>query len=75
MPKKTSPFEHDDHADVEVLTKNAECLGTILDLQEVPWDDSETILLNGGPVNGRNRRASGPVPCFPSLLWRRPLHW
>jgi len=72
--EKTSPFEHDDHADVEVLTKNAECLGTILDLQEVPWDDSETILLNGGPVNEKSpgQRSSAMLPLI-ALAETTPL--
>lgn len=72
--EKTSPFEHDEHADVDVLTKNGDCLGTILDMQEVPWDDSETILLNGGPVNEKSpgQRSSAMLPLI-ALAENTPL--
>jgi ATPase subunit of ABC transporter with duplicated ATPase domains len=71
---KTAPFEHDEHADVDVLTKNGECLETILDLQEVQWDDRETILLNGGPVNEKSpgQRSSAMLPLI-ALAETTPL--
>lgn len=61
---KARPFEHDEHADVPVLVDNGNRLETLLELQETPWDDYETILLDGGPVNEKSpgQRSSAMLP-------------
>jgi len=61
---KARPFEHDEHADVPVLADNGNRLETLLELQETPWDDHETILLDGGPVNEKSpgQRSSAMLP-------------
>ncbi|MCH8046008.1 MAG: AAA family ATPase [Planctomycetes bacterium] len=62
--EKTSPFEHDEHADVDTLAQDGQQLETILKLQETTWDDYETILLDGGPVNKKSpgQRSSAMLP-------------
>ncbi len=58
------PFEHNEHADVSVLVDNGDRLEKLLELQETPWDDYETILLDGGPVNEKSpgQRSSAMLP-------------
>jgi DNA repair ATPase RecN len=58
------PFERNEHADVPVLADNGERLERLLELQETPWDDYETILLDGGPVNEKSpgQRSSAMLP-------------
>ncbi len=72
--QQTSPFEKDDSADVKVLTDNGGRLSMILNVQETPWDDHETILLNGGPVNEKSpgQRSSAMLPLI-ALAERTPL--
>lgn len=72
--ERTEAFEHDDHADVDVLAKGGKALETALDLQETPWDDFETILLNGGPVNEKSpgQRSSAMLPLI-ALVETTPL--
>lgn len=63
--KETStPFEEDTYASVQVLRDGGDILNAILDLQEVPWDDHEFILLNGAPVNEKSpgQRSSAMLP-------------
>jgi len=70
----TQPFEHDEAADVEVLTQDSRCLDAILTLQATPWDDYEAILLNGGPVNEKSpgQRSSAMLPLI-ALAETTPL--
>jgi hypothetical protein len=72
--ERTFPFEDDESADVKILTDNGDRLGMILDVQETPWDDYETILLNGGPVNEKSpgQRSSAMLPLI-ALAERTPL--
>lgn len=55
-------FGYDDLADVE--TVNTEILNHLVELQEVEWDDKETILTNGKPVNevSPGQRSSAMLP-------------
>ena len=71
---RTNPFEHDEHADVDVLAANGTRLGAVLDLQELEWDDYETILLNGRPVNEKSpgQRSSAMLPLI-ALVEKTPL--
>jgi len=61
---KMAISERNEHADVLVLADGGERLNVILDLQETPWDDYATILLDGGPVNEKSpgQRASAMLP-------------
>ena len=72
--ENTSAFENDDSADVKTLTSEGSRLSMILDVQETPWDDYETILLNGGPVNEKSpgQRSSAMLPLI-ALAERTPL--
>jgi len=49
-------------------------LNMILSVQETTWDDYETILLNGGPVNEKSpgQRSSAMLPLI-ALAERTPL--
>jgi ABC-type cobalamin/Fe3+-siderophores transport system ATPase subunit len=60
----TSLFAQDESANVPVLLDNGKRLENILKLQEVEWDDQETILLNGRPVSGMSpgQRSSAMLP-------------
>jgi ABC-type cobalamin/Fe3+-siderophores transport system ATPase subunit len=60
----TCLFSQDDSADVSVLIDNGKRLENILKLQEVEWDDQETILLNGRPVSSMSpgQRSSAMLP-------------
>ena len=71
---KTQYIEFDEMAGVNVLTENGSRLEAILGLQEVPWDDHEAILLNGGPVNEKSpgQRSSAMLPLI-SLAEDTPL--
>ena len=71
---RTSPSENDDSANVKVLSDGGGKLGMILDVQETAWDDYETILLNGGPVNEKSpgQRSSAMLPLI-ALAERTPL--
>lgn len=71
---RTSPFEDDQSANVKILTDAGSKLNMILDVQETPWDDYETILLNGGPVNEKSpgQRSSAMLPLI-ALAERTPL--
>jgi predicted ATP-dependent endonuclease of OLD family len=72
--QKLRPFELNESADVQTLIDNGRNLETILDLQETPWDDHETILLNGGPVNEKSpgQRSSAMLPLI-ALAETTPL--
>jgi ABC-type cobalamin/Fe3+-siderophores transport system ATPase subunit len=61
---KIAPFEQHEHAAVSVLAEDGKRLNTLLDLQETPWEDYETILLDGGAVNEKSpgQRASAMLP-------------
>ena len=61
---RTAITERDESADVVVLADGGSRLKTFLDVQETPWDDHETILLNGGPVNEKSpgQRSSAMLP-------------
>src|SRR5207248_1274016 len=71
---KIAPFEHDEHADVDILADDGNRLNVLLDLQETPWDDYETILLDGTPVNEKSpgQRASAMLPLI-ALSEETPL--
>jgi energy-coupling factor transporter ATP-binding protein EcfA2/DNA-directed RNA polymerase subunit F len=71
---RTSAFEDDKSADVKILSDSGSRLSMILDVQETPWDDYETILLNGGPVNEKSpgQRSSAMLPLI-ALAERTPL--
>ncbi len=72
--EQTFPFEDDESADVKILTNTGGRLDMILDAQETPWDDYETILLNGGPINEKSpgQRSSAMLPLI-ALAERTPL--
>ena len=72
--EKTAPFEKDESADVKVLVDDGSRLDLILDIQETAWEDYETILLNGGPVNEKSpgQRSSAMLPLI-ALAERTPL--
>lgn len=72
--EKCRPFGHDTGANVPILTDGGRSLQAILTLQEVPWDDHETILLNGGPVNKKSpgQRSSAMLPLI-ALTETTPL--
>jgi len=72
--ERTNPFTHDDHAQVETLSEEGRRLEAILDLQETDWDDYETILLDGRPVNERSpgQRSSAMLPLI-ALAEKTPL--
>lgn len=74
ISKDTKPFAHDEYANVNVLAEDGKCLEAVLDLQEVNWDDHETILLNGGPVNEKSpgQRSSAMLPLI-ALSEKTPL--
>lgn len=71
---KTKPFEYDDHAQVDILSEDSARLNAVLDLEEVEWDDYETILLDGRPVNEKSpgQRSSAMLPLI-ALAERTPL--
>ncbi len=71
---KTNPFEHNEHAQVDVLAENGGRLEALLDLDEVEWDDYEAILLDGRPVNEKSpgQRSSAMLPLI-ALAERTPL--
>ncbi len=71
---KISPYDRHDGADVQILAEDGERLGALLDLQETPWDDFATILLDGGPVNEKSpgQRASAMLPLI-ALAEEAPL--
>ena len=66
--------ERSDDADVEVLTADGKRLVDILELQEVPWDDAEAILLNDSPVDklSPGQRSSAMLPLI-ALAENAPL--
>ena len=72
--ERTNPYIHDDHAEVETLAEDGRRLDAILDLQETDWDDYETILLDGRPVNERSpgQRSSAMLPLI-ALAETTPL--
>lgn len=71
---KMKPFERNEHAEVTILADDGSRLRGILDLQEVPWDDLETIRLNGQPVNETSpgQRSSAMLPLI-ALAEEAPL--
>ena len=71
---KARPFEHNEHADVPILAEGGSRLENLLNLQETTWDDYETILLNGGPVNAKSpgQRSSAMLPLI-ALAEKAPL--
>jgi DNA repair ATPase RecN len=72
--ERCRPFGHDVGADVPTIVDNGTPLNRILAIQEVPWDDHETILLNGGPVNKKSpgQRSSAMLPLI-ALTETTPL--
>lgn len=74
ITKDTKPFAYDEYANVKVLSEHGKRLEAVLDLQEVGWDDHETILLNGGPVNEKSpgQRSSAMLPLI-ALSEKTPL--
>ena len=70
----TRPFDHNDPADVDVMAASGDRLEAILDLQEMEWDDHETILLDGRPVNERSpgQRSRAMLPLI-ALAEKTPL--
>lgn len=72
--QKTFPFENDESANIKVFADGGDKLNMILDVQETHWDDYETILLNGGPVNEKSpgQRSSAMLPLI-ALAERTPL--
>jgi hypothetical protein len=72
--ERTNPYIHDDHADVDTLAENGQRLEAVLDLQETGWDDYETIVLDGRPVNERSpgQRSSAMLPLI-ALAETTPL--
>lgn len=72
--RNARPFEQNEHADVTVLADSGDRLEALLDLQETPWDDFETILLDGGPVNEKSpgQRSSAMLPLI-ALAEETPL--
>ena len=71
---RTKVFEHDQTADVPVVRNDGVMLKQLLDLQEVNWDDEESILLNGIPVNRKSpgQRSSAMLPLI-ALAEKTPL--
>ncbi|MEW8692661.1 MAG: TrlF family AAA-like ATPase [Candidatus Thiodiazotropha endolucinida] len=74
ISRNTNPFARDEYADVNVLAEDGNRLESVLNLQEVNWDDHETILLNGGPVNEKSpgQRSSAMLPLI-ALSEKTPL--
>jgi hypothetical protein len=72
--QRTNPYAHDDHAEVSMLAEDGQRLDAILDLHETEWDDYETILLDGHPVNERSpgQRSSAMLPLI-ALAETTPL--
>ena len=72
--ERTNPYIHDDHAEVDTLAEDGRRSDAILDLQETEWDDYETILLDGRPVNERSpgQRSSAMLPLI-ALAETTPL--
>ncbi|MFH2060044.1 MAG: hypothetical protein ABIJ59_14220 [Pseudomonadota bacterium] len=71
---KTTPYDKDSSADTAILIENGKRLEMILNVQETEWDDRETILLNGGPVNDKSpgQRSSAMLPLI-ALAEETPL--
>jgi ABC-type cobalamin/Fe3+-siderophores transport system ATPase subunit len=67
---------HEKHegADVKVLLESGKVLLDVLGLQEIVWDDSESILLNNKPVNklSPGQRSSAMLPLI-ALAEKSPL--
>lgn len=57
-------WDNDEGASVKALTSNGETLKRLLRLQEVEWDDEESILLDGRPVGelSPGQRSSAMLP-------------
>ncbi|MHC4758145.1 MAG: OLD family protein, partial [Planctomycetota bacterium] len=66
--------EKNEGADIPVLIENGKALLDILSLQEIMWDDYESILLNGKPVNklSPGQRSSAMLPLI-ALAEKSPL--
>jgi DNA repair exonuclease SbcCD ATPase subunit len=60
--KAALPFAHDEMADVDTVANDK--LATLLDIQEIEWDDTERILRNGHPVDKSSpgQRSSAMLP-------------
>ncbi len=58
------PWAADESAQVEVLTDGSDRLSALLAVQEVQWDDEESILLNDRPVGelSPGQRSSAMLP-------------
>jgi ABC-type protease/lipase transport system fused ATPase/permease subunit len=71
---KIAPFDLHDGADVPIILDQGTRLNAVLDLQETPWDDYATILLDGGPVSEKSpgQRASAMLPLI-ALAEETPL--
>ncbi len=66
--------EHRQEADIDVLIEDGERLLKTLEIQEVPWDDQEAILLGGRPVDqlSPGQRSSAMLPLI-ALAENSPL--
>jgi hypothetical protein len=66
--------EKNEGADIPVLIENGKALLDVLSLQEIMWDDYESILLNGKPVNklSPGQRSSAMLPLI-ALAEKSPL--
>lgn len=66
--------EKNEGADIPVLIENGKALLDVLSLQETMWDDHESILLNGKPVNklSPGQRSSAMLPLI-ALAEKSPL--
>jgi energy-coupling factor transporter ATP-binding protein EcfA2 len=74
ISEATDPYAFDEYADCQILADGGARLDRILELQEVEWDDRETILLNGRPVNEMSpgQRSSAMLPLI-ALAETTPL--
>jgi energy-coupling factor transporter ATP-binding protein EcfA2 len=74
ISEATTPTAHDELAEVPVLADGGRRLEGVLDLEETCWDDHETILLNGRPVNEMSpgQRSSAMLPLI-ALAQNTPL--
>ncbi len=67
-------YEHQEEADINRLLEDGERLLSVLQLQEIPWDDREAILLNEQPVDklSPGQRSSAMLPLI-ALAEKSPL--
>lgn len=67
-------YEHQEEADIDRLLEDGKRLLSVLQLQEIPWDDREAILLNDQPVDklSPGQRSSAMLPLI-ALAEKSPL--